>query len=364
MLRLVSSLILATSLAAQNPINLSPWSAESYQAVSGFPNGSWTPANGGLSVTQSNNGQPTLFYSDFDLYNLRIEGQITVTGSDDDFAGFALGFRPQDTTNLNADYLLLDWKRATQTSNFGAPSCTGGSTAQRGLALSRVQGLPAADEFWGHVDLNAAPCSTPNDRVTELQRGATLGTVGWVRNQTYTFRIDYTPNRVVVHVDGVLQIDVSGTFANGRIAFYNFSQAGVVYNAFTSDCIASWSNYGAGFPGTAGVPVLGASAAPTLGSLFQLEMTSAAPQQQIAILAFGWQPINVPTQLGGSLLVNAVTTEFLLVPIAPTKALRPFSVPANAAFCGALLYAQFVHFDAGAAQGIAFSPGLALAMGN
>lgn len=364
MRRLVSCVILATSLAAQNPIDLTRWSAESYQVVSGFPNGSWTPASGGLSVTQSNNGQPTLFRSDFDLHNLRIEGQITVAGSDDDYAGFALGFRPQDTTNPNADYLLLDWKRATQTSNFGAPSCTAGGTAQRGLALSRVHGMPTADEFWGHVDLNAVPCSTPNDRVTELQRGATLGTVGWVRNQTYTFRIDYTPNRVVVHVDGVLQIDVSGTFPNGRLAFYNFSQAGVTYNAFTSDCIASWSNYGAGFPGTAGVPVLGASAAPTLGAVFQVEMTSAAPQLELAVLAFGWQPVDVPTQFGGSMLVDIVTTEFLLLPIAPTKVLRPFSVPVDVVFCGVSVYAQCVHFDAGAAQGIAFSPGLAMAIGN
>ena len=364
MLRLVPCLILATALASQNPVSLSQWTTETYQAVTGSSNGLWTLAAGGLSVNQSVNGLPTLFVSDFDLYNLRIEGQITVTGSDDDYAGFALGYHPQDATNANADYLLLDWKRSTQGYNFGAPSCTAGSTAQRGLALSRVQGIPTADEFWGHVDLNASPCSTPNDRLTELQRGATLGAVGWVRNQTYTFRIDYTPNRVVVHVDGVLQIDVSGTFANGRMAFYNFSQAGVIYNAFTSDCIASWSNYGAGFPGTAGVPVLGASAAPMLGSLFQIEMTSVAPQQELAVLAFGWQPIDVPTQFGGSMLVSFVTTEFLLVPIAPTKALRPFFVPANVAFCGATIYAQFVHFDAGAAQGIAFSRGMALAIGN
>ena len=35
--------------------------------------------------------------------------RITVaTNSDDDFVGFAIGFRPGDSTNASADYLLLD----------------------------------------------------------------------------------------------------------------------------------------------------------------------------------------------------------------------------------------------------------------
>jgi hypothetical protein len=364
MIRFLPVALLATAISAQNPINLTPWTAESYQAVSSFPNGAWATAAGGGSVTQTNNGQPTIFYSDFDLYSLRIEGQITVTGSDDDYVGFVLGFRPGDSTNPGADYLLLDWKRATQAFNFGAPSCTPGSNAQRGLALSRVAGVPTADEFWGHVNLDTAPCSTTTDSVTELQRGATLGATAWVRNQTYTFRIDYTPTRVIVHVDGVLQIDVNGTFGNGRVGFYNFSQGGVVYNAFTSDNVASWSNYGTGWPGTAGVPGLTASALPTLGTLLDLELTSAAPTQQIGLLLLGLQAADLPTPFGGALLVDFVTSEALVAPVAPTRFLRPLQIPISTTYLGLVVHGQFVHFDAGAAQGIAFSRGLAVAIGN
>jgi hypothetical protein len=363
MLRPAAFALLAAVLPAQTPIDLTSWTAESYQAVSGFPNGAWVVAGGGASVTQSANGQPTIFHGAFGLHNLRVEGRITVTGTDDDYIGFVLGYGAGDTTNPAADYLLLDWKRATQAFNFGAPSCTPGSTADIGLALSRVEGIPTADEFWGHVNLDTPPCSTTNDRVTELQRGATLGSTGWVRNQTYTFRIDYSPNRVVVHVDGVPQIDVSGVFANGSIGFYNFSQGGVVYDAFTSQCIASWSNYGAGFPGTAGVPALGASAAPVLGSTVDIQMTSVAPSPELAVLAFGWQPVDVPTPLGGSLLVDFVLLEALLLPVAPGQGLWTLTVPPDGSLCGTLLYTQFVHFDAGAAQGLAFSRGMQLALG-
>ena len=362
--RLLALTLLTTAISAQNPINLTPWTAESYQAVSGFPNGTWVTAQGGGSVTQTANGQPTIFYSDFELYSLRIEGQITVTGSDDDYVGFVLGFRPGDSTNANADYLLLDWKRGTQSYNFGAPSCTPGSTAQRGLALSRVAGMPTADEFWGHVNLDLAPCSTANDRVTELQRGATLGATSWVRNQTYTFRIDYTPTRVTVHVDGILEIDVVGTFGNGRMGFYNFSQGGVVDNAFTSDSVASWSNYGTGWPGTAGVPALVASALPTLGTLLDLELTSAAPTTQIGLLVLGLQAADAPTPFGGSLLVDFTTSEALLAPVAPSRFVRPLQIPLSTVYLGLVVYSQFVHFDPAASHGIAFSRGLAVAIGN
>ena len=63
---------------AQTPVNLSAWTAESYLAVSGFGSGNWTVAANGLSVNQSVNGQPTMFYSNVDLLSVRIDGQLTV----------------------------------------------------------------------------------------------------------------------------------------------------------------------------------------------------------------------------------------------------------------------------------------------
>jgi len=219
------------ALSAAAPVDLSTWTAESYPAVSGFGAGVWTVSGDGSSVFQSVNGQPTMFYSDFNAINTEVTGTINVSGSDNDYIGFALGFSPGDSSNADADYLLLDWKRGTQSFNFGAPSdITPGSTALAGLAVSRVTGLPTADEFWGHVDFTENPAGG----VTELARANTLGSTGWLTSTDYDFTFVFQSNRLQVFVDGVSEIDIAGSFNDGRLAFYNFSQAGVTYSAFTT----------------------------------------------------------------------------------------------------------------------------------
>jgi len=227
----LAPLIFSNAQAAA--VDLSTWTAESYPAVSGFGDGVWTVSddmdvgdNG--KVVQSVNGQPTFFYSDFDTFGSKFTSNIKVTGSDDDYIGFALGFNPGDATNPAADYLLIDWKRGNQTFNFGAPSDTPGSTAFSGLSVSRVTGIPTADEFWGHVDFDDAS-SQLGDGLVELQRGATLGNTGWVINDTNEFTFDFGPTDLEVFVNGTLELDIAGLFNNGRFAFYNFSQAGVTY---------------------------------------------------------------------------------------------------------------------------------------
>ncbi len=231
MLLTAATALASTSLEAA-PVNLNTWTAESYPAVSGFGAGVWTVAPGGGSVNQSVNGQPTLFYSDFNTTGSDVRGKIkTQDASDDDYVGFALGFSPGDTGNSTANYLLLDWKKATQSFDFGAPSTTPGSTAFIGLSVSRVTGVPTADEFWGHVNFT----SHTGGAVEELARGATLGSTGWVTNTEYTFRMIFTSTNLKVYVDDILQMDVTGTFEDGRLAFYNFSQANVTYSAFTID---------------------------------------------------------------------------------------------------------------------------------
>jgi hypothetical protein len=214
-------------------VDLNLWTAESYPAVSGFGPGVWTVAGDGQSVFQSVNGQPTLFVSDFDAFFSTFEGVIEVSGSDDDFIGFAIGYIPGDIGNAAADYLLVDWKRGTQSFNFGAPSCTPGSVAPAGLAVSRVFGIPTADEFWGHLNFDTPACSDLTNGLQELQRGFTLGNAGWAHNVPYTFKFEFLSNRLRVWVNGTLEIDVAGSFANGRFGFYNFSQAAVTYSGFT-----------------------------------------------------------------------------------------------------------------------------------
>ena len=222
-----------TAMAA--PTNLSTWTAQGP--------GNWVRAADNNSVTQTLNDNPTVFYSDFTAQGSRLSGTVKVnTSSDDDFFGFVLGYRPGDLTAATTDFLLVDWKQINQ-SSFGG-------TAQRGLALSRVtSGLENSSGAWWH---------DPSDGVTELARGSTLGAVGWVDFQTYTFDIEFTASNVKVFVDDVLQFDVNGSFSDGRFGFYNYSQAQVIYAGISDEVLppppppgvpepASWALMIAGF---------------------------------------------------------------------------------------------------------------------
>ena len=231
-LAVASALCFGSGVASAAAVDLNTWTAESYPAVSGFSPGIWTVAPDGSSVTQSINGQPTFFLSDFNAFGTTVTGKIKPGGGDNDFIGFALGFTPGASTSATADYLLVDWKQGTQGFNFGAPSSSPGGNAFAGLAVSRVTGIPDADEFWQHDNLSGTGASSG---LVELARGATLGNVGWVANTEYEFTFDFGPNDLEVFVDGVKELDITGSFANGRMAFYNFSQASVVYSAFEVD---------------------------------------------------------------------------------------------------------------------------------
>jgi len=230
-LALACAAFLAVGGARAAAVDLNTWTAASYPAVSGFDPGVWTVASGGGSVLQSINGQPTFFYSDFNAQGTQVRGKIKVNNNagDDDFIGFALGFNPGDVANSNADYLLLDWKKGTQSFDFGLPSTSGGGTASAGMAVSRVTGIPDADEFWQHTNLGGTPASSG---LQELARATTMASLGWVEGTEYEFVFDFGPNNLLVSVNGVQQFNLAGSFGNGRMGFYNFSQASVVYSAF------------------------------------------------------------------------------------------------------------------------------------
>jgi len=174
----------------------------------------WALAADSSAVTEELNGEPSFFVGELSGYgNYEFTVRVNDNG-DDDFVGLAIGFEPGDTTRSNAEYLLVDWKRSDQ------------SGARRGLALSRVFGVPTATELWVHQDRanNGAA-----NRVVELQRGAHFGTAGWSRQTEYRLRLEATPSRLRLHVDGRLEIDYTGGIPNGRLALYDFSQSGAVF---------------------------------------------------------------------------------------------------------------------------------------
>jgi hypothetical protein len=198
----------------------------------------WDVSSDKKNIVEGRNCQPSLFYSDFKSINEPIHIKIkpmTTAELDDDYFGFALGLQPKDTTNHQADYLLIDWKNSIPGENLykNFLSDGDGGSAEVGLALCRVKGIPTPDEFWQHVDQDVS-ISPKGEGLIELARANTLGSTGWAFDREYDFSFQFNETFLKVYVDGVLEIAATGNFVNGRLAFYNFSQAGVNYSVSSS----------------------------------------------------------------------------------------------------------------------------------
>lgn len=204
----MASLVMATAGSAAT-VDLNTWSTPEGGGI-------WTIAGDGSSVLQTRNGSPTVFHNGVDSQGQSLSGTIAVeTTVDDDYVGFVLGYETGDLTNASSDYLLVDWKQNNQ------------GVASEGLAISRVTG-PLSPSAWNH-----ATTAT----FEELARATNLGATGWDDNTEYTFDLEFTSSNVKVFVDGVLELDVNGTFSDGAFGFYNYSQAYVRYSSLTEETL-------------------------------------------------------------------------------------------------------------------------------
>ena len=221
--------------AHAEPVDFTQFEVESFPLTSGFPEAFWsvTPTEAMIDDDSNANASANVFYGPDSALGKRFVGQLYPgprdAGADDDVIGFVLGFEPGDADlsgDLDANYLLLDWKGVDQSFNFeDAPGgdffhgATLGGPMPAGLALSQVHGVPTADELWQHVDSEDGI----DGGVTELARANSLGSTGYNRSATaepYTFDISYTANRVAVIVNGVVELDESGDFGDGRFGLY------------------------------------------------------------------------------------------------------------------------------------------------
>jgi hypothetical protein len=189
-------------------VNLQDWKSEG--------EGNWQVADDNRSVMQVINGEPTVFFNDTDSQNevLSLKGEIEVSHKDrdDDFIGFVLGYHSHDLSNDDANYILIDWKRANQ------------GTAKVGLAISRVTTSTDDGNFGAH-----------SAGVSELQRGYSLAHTGWSFDTPYKFDIHFHSDNIKVYINDKLELDINGTFQDGSFGFYNYSQAQVTYKAINAD---------------------------------------------------------------------------------------------------------------------------------
>jgi sugar lactone lactonase YvrE len=125
---------------------------------------------------------------------------------------------------------------------------------------------------------------------------------------------------------------------------------------------ASWTNYGAGFPGTHGVPSFTAQQPPVLGTTMTLDLANSLGQPTIGLVCVGYTRIVLPSTWGGDLLVDPTW----VVPISFWYGSDSFNwdVPNDPSLTGMTIDVQGLESDPGAAKGVSFTAGLELVLGS
>jgi len=159
---------------------------------------------------------------------------------------------------------------------------------------------------------------------------------------------------------------------DGHIAFFGTSldslwpgDADAVNDVFARDLSAipaAWTNYGAGLDGRFGVPALTLSALPRRTTTVDLEVGNSSGLYTVSVLFVGIASASLPTSLGGTLLVDPLTTATL--PLTPYDEGFPLTVPDGGSLPGVHVYLQVLELDPWAVEGVSFTPGLDATIGD
>jgi hypothetical protein len=125
---------------------------------------------------------------------------------------------------------------------------------------------------------------------------------------------------------------------------------------------ATWSNYGAGFPGTNGVPSFTSRQNPVLGSSLTLDLANSYANPTAGLLFVGFQQTKLHSGWGGDLLVVPTLTVPLSIPGAGASVTG--DIPSDSTLCGVAVDLQVIEVDPGAAKGVSFTAGLELVLGR
>jgi hypothetical protein len=170
--------------------------------------------------------------------------------------------------------------------------------------------------------------------------------------------------------DGNNKNVTTNDYSNG-LAFNGCIRSLLIVN--DTSLLATATPFGTGCSGSAGVPALGATNTPQIGTTFTLSASSLPPAASLAFLSIGASRTNsllgpLPLSLqpfglgaGCNLLVSA--DALLLFSVAAGSGTSNIGVPANNGLLGFALYFQAASIDPAATGGIAVSNGVAISVG-
>ncbi len=158
-----------------------------------------------------------------------------------------------------------------------------------------------------------------------------------------------------VDMDGAFML--CGAYGDSELG----SAAGAAYVDLYDDAVASWNNYGAGYPGTGGIPGISLDADPVIGTTVNAMIDNSFGSVTFAILMVGIQSTSVPTSLGGTLLV--IPSFLLPIQMPSSGSSLPLEIRCNDVLIGAPIFMQSIIADPGASRGASFTPGLCMKLG-
>jgi Tol biopolymer transport system component len=125
---------------------------------------------------------------------------------------------------------------------------------------------------------------------------------------------------------------------------------------------ASRSTYGAGWPGTLGVPDLTADVDPQYGATVHVDFGNSWGFWTVGFLLVGLSQDSLPTSKDGTLLVEILETMPLAV--GPGGVEVQTTIPYDESLCGVEIDLQGIELDPGATKRVSFTPGLQLIVGR
>jgi hypothetical protein len=168
---------------------------------------------------------------------------------------------------------------------------------------------------------------------------------------------NYTSNFPSISADG--QVVAFGSSATNLVA----GDTNAFEDVFVHDrCVASWSNYGAGFPGTNGVPSFTSQTNPVLGTTVTLDLANSYGNATVGLLIVGFQRTTIPTNWGSDVLADPLITRVVDLPA--SGASLSHRIPNDHDLCGFTVDLQALEADPGAAKGVSFTQGLELVLGH
>jgi hypothetical protein len=220
----LSSILIFLSIGAVHAasLDLSSWSAKTWDFEGAQPAGNWALSSGNTTVTQTVNADPSAYLNNLNQTNYKMQGswKVLELAGDDDFMGFVFGY--QNSSN----FYLFDWKQGQQNS-YGATALEGFSIKK--ISAASEEALTLAD-FWSSTN-------TANMSMLASSYGSDKG---WADNASYDFFLDFKSGEFQVIVKSgeteLWKVTVNdSSFTSGQFGFYNFSQQNVQYAGFEQE---------------------------------------------------------------------------------------------------------------------------------